>query len=602
MIPLKPTKFKIFNKKIFGFDVETTGKQNKFYCVSIVGENYSKIFFKKEDFITEIMKKRFWGCFLCATNLGFDFFAIFRNTIHEKNFKLLFNGSDLMFAKTYISKKELQQTTTKKKLTFIDTLNYAKLSVSSLGKILKIPKLNKPKCLGRLPKNTIEKQELITYNLRDSEISYKGIKFLFEAFNRLGANPKMTISSTTMSLFKNKYLNNIYYTHEKDVLRWLFKGYYGGRTEVFQRGKIENYNYYDVNSLYPFVMKSFKYPNPNTMRIRRENTTDYIHEYEGFSEILINCPEMEYPFLPFRTEEKLIFPTGEFRGVYTHVEIKKALELGYTIKKVFKTIYFKETIEPFKEIITDLYNERLNYKKSKSPMEFVTKILMNSLYGKFGQKFDNRDNWTPIPDTQKEIDKLTITAIKDGYCRTKTDSKPACFCFPEWCSYVTAYARIHLYDLIKRSQPVYCDTDSIITKKKMLTGNKIGELKLEMKILRGIIVKPKFYYCKGTHNSYIKIKGVGTRIVYHDFLSILKNNNISYTKFVKFKESLARGITVNSIIDITKNFTIEDNKRIWKEKFDYKGFQSSTPVSISTETGGKTPKSVLKGKELSIPV
>ncbi len=46
------------------------------------------------------------------------------------------------------------------------------------------------------------------YNLKDSEISYKFMRFLFDSFEELGASPKMTIASTSMSLFKNKFLGD----------------------------------------------------------------------------------------------------------------------------------------------------------------------------------------------------------------------------------------------------------------------------------------------------------------------------------------------------------------------------------------------------------
>lgn len=45
-------------------------------------------------------------------------------------------------------------------------------------------------------------------------------------------------------------------TNEDTFIR---KGYYGGHADVY-RSRGNNILYYDVNSLYPFIMKSFSMP------------------------------------------------------------------------------------------------------------------------------------------------------------------------------------------------------------------------------------------------------------------------------------------------------------------------------------------------------
>lgn len=57
----------------------------------------------------------------------------------------------------------------------------------------------------------------------------------------------------------------------------------------------------------------------------------------GFREAYVVCPKnIKKPFLPYRDKEKntLIFPTGEFVGVYFSEEFKYAKSLGYTVRPI----------------------------------------------------------------------------------------------------------------------------------------------------------------------------------------------------------------------------------------------------------------------------
>ena len=583
---LKPGSQRFSNKPIYGFDVETYSDKNKFYMCSIWNdkEKYRRFFYDPDEFIDHIKQKRFKDSVIGCTNLGFDFFSVFFDHEDVNSFETLFRGSDLLYAKTYIKNNEFQRKNSKnaKRLIFLDTLNYAGLSVEKLGKLLNIEKMEKPPFLGHKPKTMAQKDYLEQYNMRDSEISAKALKFFFESFKQLGASNRLTIASTAMSLFRNNYLDKSYFRHKFEDLDNQFKAYYGGRTEAFCRGRIENLNYYDVNSLYPFVMSKFEYPDPNSMRHTRKQDIELIHAYHGISEVDILSPEDRvYPLLPLRHEKKLIFPVGNFRGWYSHVELRKALELGYIIKKIHETYYFLETVEPFKRYVHDLYNMRKELKNKGSSMEYVIKLLLNSLYGKFGQKFRDRDNWVPIPDSFEEFQKLDVFERIGKYVRIKKDfTEPATFCIPIWALYVTAYARLHLHNLIERSHPYYVDTDSIMTTKKMATGEELGELKLEMNIYDGTIVKPKMYAIRGDKGDHVKVKGLGRKLVFKDFNKLLIDNKISYTKFAKFKESLRRGFEPNEIFTMSKTFDLEDNKRVWKEKFNFLDLQSSQPLLI----------------------
>lgn len=587
---MTPTKKSISKKPIFGFDIETYDNNKKFLCGSITGEFYKKLFFTKDALIKELSHNRFRNAIIAATNLSFDFFGVFYKNPSIKEFLIQFRGSDLIYAKTYLdSDGSFSYNPGKKRfsLTFLDTMNYARLSVQKMGKILRFQKLEKPHFLGHRPTTMEEWDQMIRYNLRDSEISRRFMEFLRDSFQKLGSSFKNTIASSSMSLFRNIYLKKSYFTHDADMLLEMLKGYYGGRCECFKRGySDQKHFYYDFNSLYPAVMHDEEFPEPDSIRPNKINDISYIEAYEGFATVDIECPKDVFPLLPFRLDKKLIFPQGSFSGTYTNAELRKAMHEGYIIKKIHKNIYFKRSCRPFQEFVDDLYDKRQKYKETNNPMEYVVKIMMNSLYGKFGEKFENRENVIPLPKTTDDLLKYNyIEPIKDtGFVRVVMDMvKPRVHCFPEWCSYVTAYGRMRLYDILKRSDPVYCDTDSIITRKSFGSSDSLGKLKIEHIPQKMIIVKPKLYMMDTGKERIFKGKGIGFRMCMEDFGSILDGNGVSYKRILRFKESIRRGFIPNEVADICKKLTLEDNKRIWEEPFSISEMQVSTPICLNKD-------------------
>lgn len=73
---------------------------------------------------------------------------------------------------------------------------------------------------------------------------------------------KLTLSSLALSIYRTNYYDpktfpiHIPNRNEDTFLR---RGYYGGHADAYiPKGK--NLDFYDVNSLYPFIMKTFPMP------------------------------------------------------------------------------------------------------------------------------------------------------------------------------------------------------------------------------------------------------------------------------------------------------------------------------------------------------
>lgn len=64
----------------------------------------------------------------------------------------------------------------------------------------------------------------------------------------------------------------------------------------------------------------------------------------GFIEAFVSCPpSIRNPLLPYRDQDSdvLLFPTGQFRGVYYSEELKYAEKIGYTIIPLRGYLYEK---------------------------------------------------------------------------------------------------------------------------------------------------------------------------------------------------------------------------------------------------------------------
>jgi hypothetical protein len=85
-----------------------------------------------------------------------------------------------------------------------------------------------------------------------------------------------------------------------------------------------------------------------------------------------------------------------------------------------------------------------------------------------------------------------------------------------------------------------------------------------------------------------KVKGLG-KLKYIDMLlpsplfrKAIKENNFKFAiqRFAKLGESLRRGLIPNEIIDIVKEFSLEDDKRLWSRPFNSEELQDSEPLEI----------------------
>jgi len=606
---------KIRKYDFVGFDVETYGDENEFLSGGFYfyekGKEVFEYFYDKEEMLKFILSRRFKNKYVVATNLGFDLSVLFWGTKYWNNIHLVSRGSDILMANYDLGNNN-------GKIRFIDTFNFVGFGVAHLGRIIGVDKLNKPIWLGdRKPRGKVllrkeeqflrdtpskrlgidpygEWEHLKRYNKVDCKISCDFMYFLQEGINKAGGNLKVTIGSTSMDVWRRGHLDRrltkeSYALGCDEVRDFIFSAYYGGRTEVFQRGTFNNVNYYDINSLYPSVMKK-SFPVPQSVKKVNVPSVENIRKYEGVTECDVNSPIIDIPLLPIKLRDgKLIFPVGDFKGTWNNVELRKALELGYKITPR-KQIIYTETFKPFGSYVDTFYDMRMKEKEKGSPLELVYKLLLVNLYGKFAQK--NRQSLKIKIIKNLSDDELMKYAFDEELAKNfvvkddvlieiKKGVFDGIFSFPIFSSYTTSYARLLMYDYLQERDVIYMDTDSIVTKDELKnTSRELGCMKLEGHINTGIFIKPKMYML----DDDIKIKGV-TRCTSEEFKNILGGGTVTKMKFSKLRESVRRGIKPNTKINVTKSLNLKDTKRKWNDIFIVSDKERSTPLEVTYVDG-----------------
>jgi DNA polymerase elongation subunit (family B) len=420
------------------------------------------------------------------------------------------------------------------------------------------------------------------------------IKFSESIFNDLKVSLKYapTISSLALRTFRTKFLdlNKSIPVITGDAFDFIKKSYTGGHVDVYNPHGF-NVHHYDVNSLYPFVMKNYPMP-VGDLTFFEGDILQLKDRPFGFFEVECVAPEgLHIPVLQSRLVTpdgvKTLAPLGKWSGVYSSAEIYNAIDnFGYNIK-VLRGYLFKETAIIYDRYVNYFSNIKANTPKN-DPMYLISKLLMNSLYGKTGQdyKFEstlilNHEELLKLIQNPKvevssitELDKdLTlVTCLKKSKYEIKPDNVIRSFNGSiAHASSITAYARIEMHKTIKLLTELgikiyYMDTDSLFTDKplpvELVNPTLLGKFKLENIYKEAIFLAPKVYGgITLDGNEIIKVKGLkyNKDLTFDNFKSLL----IKDTSLTLEQNKLFTRLGDNSINLIKQSYSLipTENRR-----------------------------------------
>jgi hypothetical protein len=475
------------------------------------------------------------------------------------------------------------------KVVFIDTFNFWKCSVAEMGKSLGIEKLT-------IDITKCTRKEADPYCQRDVEILANQLINLLDFLtdNDLGSFG-ISAPAIAMNTFKKRFMTHQIFIHDRErILELERKAYYGGLVNNFFIGKSKGEQLFhtDVNSLYPSVMlERFPVKLLGDYKDITPKKLPKLDQELGFiADVTLQAVNQTFPK---RHNNRLCDVQGRFRTQLAGQEYERAYKTGSILHCHELAVY--ETAPVFRYYVEYFWEMRQRFSQPKgNPKEQLIKLLMNSLYGKFGMKgFDWVDysreaiqtlydlHFIPLPkDYVNPNYAPTIqghvslwqpmglnSPVKIRYLAGKlqiqlpTGEHTESFC--AIAAFVTSYARERLRSLIRiagHHNTYYCDTDSLFVTQQGLNNlaqaqeldNKLlGKLKLESTSTRWEFYGPKDY----AFGDKIVLKGIKKNA------KKLSTGVYQQTQFEGLKSVLNRGgeayITITTV---TKHNKREYNK------------------------------------------
>lgn len=503
---LKPLKTARMPKRLVFWDTETTSPNRRLksgnfdlilgvmICVELsatleVLKREVCTFYSTEDFlgILDIFIPKRSTAVLFAHNTGFD--------IRVLNLPSILNDNDYISKPPIINERAFiwKVKNARHSMTFLDTANLGVTSVGQLGYDLHFPKLE-------IDFKTCSKEELAIYCLRDVEVIERFVLdyLAYLQTNELGGF-RNTLAGQAMAAYRTRFMSSPPYIHvNEDALKLERDGYHGGRVECFRMDKQpkQQYYYLDVNSMYPASMIGDKLPVKLVgygENVRLSYLPIRMKHYYCIAECDIETDEPVYAVL---RNHKLVFPIGKFTTVLYSPELAYAYEHNHI--RAIKRCAVYEYGCLFDDYVQFFYSAKQKYtEEGNSSYRYISKLFLNSLYGKFGQlrpirefiaPTDYKGVWRlPIIDIERGLHYQEIAWYGEIYKEYKEGETS--ISSPAIAGAITAQGRMHLWNYIRladRENIYYVDTDSLITNRKgykrllpFIHPSELGLLKLE---------------------------------------------------------------------------------------------------------------------------
>lgn len=459
----------------------------------------------------------------------------------------------------------------------------------------------------------------VQWSFKDEAIKYcnldcKCLHEILTMFNQLifsnfslNIHSCLTLPSLAMKIYKSNFMPNLpegVKIHqvsgqiEKDIRH----AYTGGAVDVYKPsnriggGLFKPLYYYDVNSLYPFVMANIPMPIGlvKTFKgdIRRVNPTA-----SGTFYCNITSPiDIQHPILQKRVETpngmRTVAGIGSWTGWLNSNELDNAIKHGYIIEILHGHEY--DTAIIFREYVEIMYALRMKYPKGH-PMNYVAKLLMNSLYGKFGMSSEATSVGIYNLSTEENLvafhslleksgkfiqdyiifkdsmDRDHVIVVKDNIINltNSEDNYHSSDVNVAIASTITAAGRVWM-SLVKNNRKFnlyYSDTDSVVIDKALpakMVGGNLGQFKLEYNIKQAVFLAPKVYgLITKDGDEIIKVKGLTSKALQglhiQDLDALLSLDSMKEFTQEKWFKSVTAG-TIN-VTDVAYSLKVTNNKR-----------------------------------------
>jgi len=191
-----------------------------------------------------------------------------------------------------------------------------------------------------------------------------------------------------------------------------------------------------------------------------------------------------------------------------------------------------------------------------SPNYIISKLLLNSLYGRFGMdpqmethiimseedsiQFNLVHTLTELINLQNGKVMLSYSNEKENYNNRTLNVSIPIF------AAVTAYARMHMvqFKIMVGYSVFYSDTDSIDLDRPLdpkFIGPELGKMKLEHIFNKAVYLAPKVYGGKTNDYEYVRIKGLKNPISFKELSTLLDKNRKLNSYQEKWYRDMSKG-------------------------------------------------------------
>lgn len=470
-------------------DFETNGLGGDFIIGATCDEDDNILYFHHISSFVEFIRNEEKTCYF--HNLEYDGRYIIKYLMENSiDFEIIVRGQKLLL----IDLKFFQ---------IIDTYAVLSDSLKNLSKIF-APEYEK-KTLDFeneiFDSNNPEHIEYLKYDVLALKYVYlNAAKVIYDVFS---VNMGYTAASIALNYFLT-ITDKKLYRLSKSMDDFVRKSYSGGFVFIKAMELYKDIYVMDFNSMYPSVMRDYKMPIGNAR---------YTDKFEGigFYHCEVNQKEAQFKFLYGYNKQgkKSARHTEDIIECYiSDKEYILAKKLGYKLK-IKMGIVFDET----DYIFTDFVNkcEELRLANKKNAIGAITKLMQNSLYGKFGSKKEKEHFVFSRDIVEGYIPVIIDNKVSDLQYKIKIVDKN--YMLPHLASYITSLARCRLVQCVVKAgieNTIYCDTDSVFVnetgRKNIddLVGEKYGMLKEEYKFDEVLTLAPKLYFDKDGKKSSIK--------------------------------------------------------------------------------------------------
>lgn len=555
--------------RVWAYALCEIGKPDNFFYGNNIDDFFKALMYKRENYVLYFHNLKFDGeyIFNYLLNNGYECIKDKKDR-KDKTFTTLISDTGQFYSIEIFF--EVGKNGKSNKVTIYDSLKILNFSVEKIAKAFDLPirKLELDYTKYREVGHILTDEE-IDYIRNDVEIMARALDYMFK--ERLN---KMTIGSDALSYYKdmnknfNKYFPILPYEIDSDI-RKSYKGGFTYLNDCYKEKETGEGVVLDVNSLYPSVMTGEYLPFGEPIFFMGKYEEDVL--YKLYIQTLTCSFELKEGKIPtIQIKNNLAFVPNEYvkssEGdlvtlTLTNVDLKLFFE-NYNVKDItyHSGWKFKALKGLFTNYISYWTEKKINAKKEgNSVLYLISKLMLNSLYGKFGLN----------PLVQGKYPYLNEEGVvKYGsYPMEIRDS-----IYIPVASFITSYARnktIRTSQAIKdytlknygKDYYIYSDTDSIhllkLSEKELksfveIDDYKLGAWKLESSFVRGKYIRQKCYIELGEDNKLNVVvaglpKNLGKYITFDNFKIGFTTENMNIeNKKLTFKHVKGGVLLVNT--------------------------------------------------------